>query len=82
MLKLIYNVLGDITILSILDAAFLTTIQENITLLIFPYGFHIDVGGFIFEPRQEISSNVVCATSKGSDKPTHTRSLIRTLLVA
>ena len=28
-------------------------------------------------PRHEISNNVVCATSKGSDQPAHTRSLIR-----
>ena len=79
MLKLIYNALGDIPILSILNAAFLTTIQENVTLLIFPYGFHIDVGGFISEPRHD---NAVCATSKGSDHPTHTRRLVRSLLVA
>ena len=31
----------------------------------------------IFEPRYEISKNVVCATSKGSDQPGHMRSLIR-----
>ena len=31
----------------------------------------------IFEPRHEISNNVVCATSKGSDQPAHMRSLIR-----
>ena len=30
-----------------------------------------------FEPRHEISKNVVCATSKASDQPAHTRSLIR-----
>ena len=30
-----------------------------------------------FEPWYEISNNVVCATSKGSDQPAHTRSLIR-----
>ena len=30
-----------------------------------------------FEPQHEISNNVVCATSKGSDQPAHTRSLIR-----
>ena len=30
-----------------------------------------------FEQRHEISNNVVCATSKGSDQPAHTRSLIR-----
>ena len=32
---------------------------------------------YIFEPRHEISNNVVCATSKGSDQPARTRSLIR-----
>ena len=31
----------------------------------------------IFEPRHGISNNVVCTTSKGSDQPGHTRSLIR-----
>ena len=30
-----------------------------------------------FELRHEISNNVVCATSKASDQPAHTRSLIR-----
>ena len=30
-----------------------------------------------YEPRHDISNNVVCATSKGSDQPAHTRSLIR-----
>ena len=30
-----------------------------------------------FEQWHEISNNVVCATSKGSDQPAHTRSLIR-----
>ena len=34
----------------------------------------------IIEPRHEISNNVVCATSKGSDQPA--RSLIRTSAVA
>ena len=29
------------------------------------------------EPRHEISNNVVCSTSKGSDQPAHRRSLIR-----
>ena len=29
------------------------------------------------EPRQEISNNVVSGTSKGSDQPAHTRSLIK-----
>ena len=30
-----------------------------------------------YEPWHEISNNVVCATTKGSDQPVHTRSLIR-----
>ena len=29
------------------------------------------------EPVHEMSNNVVCATSKASDQPAHTRSLIR-----
>ena len=32
---------------------------------------------YIYEPRHEISNNVVCATSKASDQPTHMCSLIR-----
>ena len=32
---------------------------------------------YIKEPRHEISNNVVCATSKGSEQPAHMRSLIR-----
>ena len=31
-----------------------------------------------YEPVHEISNNVVCATSKASDQPAHTHSLIRT----
>ena len=31
----------------------------------------------IYEPRHEITNNVVCATSKASDQPAHTGSLIR-----
>ena len=31
---------------------------------------------FLNEPVHEISNNVVCATSKASDQPAHTRSLI------
>ena len=34
-------------------------------------------GYIIIEPVHEISNNVVCATSKASDQPAHTRSLIR-----
>ena len=31
----------------------------------------------LYEPRHEMSNNVVCATSKASDQPADTRSLIR-----
>ena len=31
----------------------------------------------VFEPWHVISNNVVCATSKASDQPAHTRSLIK-----
>ena len=31
----------------------------------------------IIEPVDEISNNVLCAASKASDQPAHTRSLIR-----
>ena len=31
----------------------------------------------IFEPRHELSNNMVCATNKDSDQPAHTHSLIR-----
>ena len=32
----------------------------------------------LIEPAHEISNNDICATSKASDQPAHTRSLIRT----
>ena len=31
----------------------------------------------IYEPRHEITNNVLCETSIASDQPVHTRSLIR-----
>ena len=42
-----------------------------------PDAYAVWMGKYVFEPRHEISSNVVCATSKTSDQPAHTRSLIR-----
>ena len=41
------------------------------------FKFLYDVTVSEFEPRHEISNNVVYATCKGSDQPEHTRSLIR-----
>ena len=46
-------------------------VTENGTVLWQPHQVKV------FEPQHEISSNVVCAGSKGSDQPAHTRSLIR-----
>ena len=34
-----------------------------------------------FEPRHEISNNVVCTTSKASNQPAHTPSLIKALAI-
>ena len=34
----------------------------------------------LFEPVDEIPNDVICATSKTSDQPAHTRSLIRASL--
>ena len=41
------------------------------------FQYEIKVGFISYEPVREISNNVVCATSKASDQPAHTRSLIR-----
>ena len=38
---------------------------------------HVFFHALTFEPRQEISNNVVCATRRASDQPVHTHSLIR-----
>ena len=43
----------------------------------FKNDFQVDVERMINEPVHEISNNSVCATSKGSDQPAHTRRLIR-----
>ena len=34
-------------------------------------------GSILYEPRHEISNNMKCATSKGSDQPVHMQSLVR-----
>ena len=56
--------LQDISILH--DVAILLT-KSEIRLIRFS----------IIEPVHEISNNVICASSKASDQPAHTRSLIR-----
>ena len=37
----------------------------------------MDVNVKSYDPRHEVSNNVVSAISKASDQPAHTRSLIR-----
>ena len=39
--------------------------------------YYLDSMTYLYEPVHEIFNNVVCATSKGSDQPAQTRSLIR-----
>ena len=41
------------------------------------FGLYMFFDAFTFEPRHEISNNMACATSKGSDQPGHTRRLNR-----
>ena len=48
-----------------------------IKILNFLPGCAYCTGMLIYEPRHEISNNVVCASSKAADQPTHMRSLIR-----
>ena len=36
----------------------------------------MSVLGVLYEPRREISNNVVCTTNKTSDQPAHMRNLI------
>ena len=35
----------------------------------------------IYEPRHEVSNNVICATNKASDQPAHMRCLIRAFVI-
>ena len=50
------------------------TFPVNIPNLLLVYGIHCILK---YEPVHEISNNVVCATSKGSEQPAHSRSQIR-----
>ena len=50
--------------------------QKNISKVESQLRKHVQMSGSN-EPRHEITNNVVCATSKASDQPAHTRSLIR-----
>ena len=52
------------------------------TIYIEPHSFtadaclKIEASIYMTDPWQEISNHLVCATSKGSDQPVHTRRLI------
>ena len=53
---------------------------QQVNIIITRHCFHIRIEFSIankFELQNEISNNVICATSKASDQPAHTRSLIR-----
>ena len=41
------------------------------------FNYSYNLLNILTEPVHEISNNVVCATSKASDQPAHTRRLIR-----
>ena len=49
----------------------------NILYTLCKHLYKMYAGLLLNEPVHEISINVVCATSKASDQPAHTRSLIR-----
>ena len=52
-------------------------LYESVSLLIIPICKEYSIRMKIIESVHEISKNVVCATSKASDQPANTRSLIR-----
>ena len=56
---------------------YFTALCTDITYLPFVMVFRSIIVIIIIEPVREISNNMVCATSKASDHPAHTRSLIR-----
>ena len=54
--------------------------QKNVFLSLkisFVLESSVDPDEILYERRHWIPNNVVCATSKASDQPAHTRSLIR-----
>ena len=46
-------------------------------ILLYSSGDYLPLRFLSYEPVHGISDSVVCANSKASDQPTHTRSLIR-----
>ena len=50
---------------------------QLVNMLTMRHMVYLNQIAYSFEPWHGISNNVVCATSKDSDQPAHTRSLIR-----
>ena len=57
--------------------SYLTKFPLNGGGLLATHTQHGRLDNHIIEPVHEISNNLVCATSKASDQPAHSRSLIR-----
>ena len=81
----------DLSRLSYFNSKLFRWLQYNLNTGTFPFLKLISAMSFTYrkgvsslqiESWHEISNNVVCATSKDSDQPVHTHSLIRALLVA
>ena len=53
--------------------------RQILKVIVDPSPFSQGDHQYTYEPVHEISNNVVCATSKVSDQPAQTRSLIRAL---
>ena len=51
--------------------------KKKTQLVFCVYSYFMDTKITLFEPRHEISNNVVCETSKVSDQALHMHSLIR-----
>ena len=68
--KLFYTI-GDFTSMC---TSFITDMRNCIMAAMTSYAYDYTMS---YEPWHGISNNVVCATSKASDQPAHTRSLIR-----
>ena len=70
----------DLTLDSIRTYCTLNDIPMYYIKYLTMHTLHMHAGAIrqlLYEPRREISNNVVCATIKGSDQHAHTRSLIR-----
>ena len=72
-----YQELADLSLHCLIMSVCLKTLEGLQIRVCFGKLFSLFLNPYIIEPRHEISKNVVCATSKASDQPVHTHSLIR-----